>query len=55
MGALLLVLLITVAAGHWLLEPLLHLALAPFQLEALPWLALAAGAWLLAGTGPARP
>ena len=55
MGALILVLLITVAACHWLFEPLLHLALAPFQLAGLPWLGLAAGAWLLAGTGKERP
>ena len=51
MAALALVLLITLTAFHWLMAPLLRAALVPLELSGLPWLLLALGAWLLAGTG----
>jgi len=48
MAALLLTLVITLATLHWLLEPLLNVLEAPFQLRWLPWLVLGVGAWALA-------
>ncbi len=52
MTGLLLVLVIGLSAIHWLLEPLFRALEAPLDLEWLPWLALAAAAWLLAGPAP---
>ena len=49
MAALVLVLLITTVAGHWLMEPLLHALLGPLEFGWLPWFVLGLGAWLLAG------
>lgn len=49
MAALALLLVITLAVAHWLLEPLLELLLAPLELTGLPWLLMLAGVWLLAG------
>lgn len=49
MAALGLLLLITSALCHWLLEPLLAIGTALLNLTALPWLVLAVGVWLLAG------
>lgn len=49
MAALLLVLLITLVASHWLLEPWFQPLQWLLELRALPWLALGLGAWLLAG------
>lgn len=51
MAALALVLLITLTAFHWLMAPLLHAVLVPFELHGLPWLLLVLGAWLVAGPG----
>ena len=50
MAALLFTLLITLAAIHWLIEPWLRPLQGLMELHSLPWLALAAGAWLLAGS-----
>ncbi len=49
MAALMLVLLITLVAAHWLMEPLLHALLGPFEFGWLPWCLLGLGGWLLAG------
>ena len=49
MAALLLTLLISLAAIHWLIEPWLRPLQGLFELQGLPWLALALAAWLLAG------
>jgi hypothetical protein len=50
--AVLLTLLLSLNA--WLLEPLVQGITAVLELPVLPWLALAIGAWLLAG-GQERP
>lgn len=50
MAALLFTLLIILAAIHWLIQPWLHPLQVLFEIHGLPWLALAAGAWLLAGS-----
>lgn len=49
MAALALLLLITTALCHWLLEPFLALGTWLFNLALLPWLLLGVGGWLLAG------
>ena len=49
MAALMLVLLITLVAAHWLMEPLLHALLGPFEFTWLAWGLLAVAAWLFAG------
>lgn len=49
MAALILVLVVSLAAIHWLIGPLLHGLQAPLELQWLPWLMLALAAWLLAG------
>lgn len=53
MAGLGLLLLITLALGHWLLLPLLDAGTWLLNLTALPWLPLALGAWLLAGRSAA--
>jgi hypothetical protein len=53
MAALGLLLLITDALCHWLLEPLLALGTWLLNLAGLPWLPLLLLGWLLAGD-PAR-
>ena len=50
MGALLFTLLIILAAIHWLIEPWLQPLQGLFEIHGLPWLLLAAGAWLVAGS-----
>jgi len=55
MAALGLLLLITDALSHWLLEPLLALGTWLLNLAFLPWVVLALGAWLLAGPPASRP
>lgn len=54
MAALGLLLLITDALSHWLLEPLLAVGTWLLNLAALPWLMLAVAGWLLAGRPPAE-
>jgi len=49
MAALLLLLLISLAAIHWLIESWMHPLQVLLELDWLPWLAAAAGTWLLAG------
>ncbi len=50
MAALLFMLLITLAAIHWLIEPWMNPLQGLFEIHGLPWLVLAGGAWLLAGS-----
>ena len=49
MAALILVVCLGLAVGHWLLEPLSAPLLPVSQLQPLPWLALGVVVWLLAG------
>ena len=49
MAALVLVLFITLALCHLVLTPLLHIGTWVFGAGWLPWLALPAGLWLVAG------
>ncbi|MEB3262250.1 MAG: hypothetical protein VKK94_04750 [Cyanobacteriota bacterium] len=49
MIALVLVVLIGMAAFHWLMAPVLVALLGPLELHVLPWLALALGVWFLSG------
>lgn len=49
MGALLVVVSVSVAVFYWAMEPLLHVLSFLMELSFLPWLLLAIGAWLLAG------
>jgi len=49
MAALALMVLLAVAAFHWLMEPLLQLLPVLMELTFLPWALLALGLWLLAG------
>jgi hypothetical protein len=49
MAGLVLVLLITLGLCHLVLMPLLHVGTWVFDAGWLPWLALPAGLWLLAG------
>ena len=55
MAALALVLLIILGLFHWLASPLLHALVAPFELQALPWLLLGLGAWMLSGAPGTTP
>ena len=54
MAALVLVLLITLALCHLVLEPLSQLAAWWLEARWWPWLLLPAGLWLVAGR-PAKP
>lgn len=47
--ALVLLLALLLSLNAWLLEPLMEAISAVLELSLWPWLALAAGAWLLAG------
>jgi len=49
MAALVLVLFITLGLCHLVLTPLLHIGTWVFEAGWLPWLALPAGLWLVAG------
>jgi|LauGreDrversion4_2_1035121.scaffolds.fasta_scaffold2371297_1 hypothetical protein len=49
MAALALVVLLAAAAFHWLMESLLNVLPVLMELEALPWVLLGLGIWLLAG------
>ena len=49
MIALVLLLVVLLAMHHWVMEPVMALGEALLELRALPWLAVAALAWLLAG------
>ena len=49
MIALVLLLTLLLSLNAWLLEPLMEAISAVLELSLWPWLALAAGAWLLAG------
>lgn len=54
MAGLALLLLITLAISHWLLEPLLTVATGLFTIGGLPWMVLGLGAYLLAGQSDGR-
>jgi hypothetical protein len=47
--ALVLLLVVLLAMHHWVMEPVMAWGQALLELRALPWLAVAALAWLLAG------
>jgi len=47
-----LLVLITLAVSHWLVEPIVLLLQPFFVLSWLPWVFLGAGLWLLAGDDP---
>lgn len=47
-----LLVLITLAVSHWLLEPMVLLFKPFFLLSWLPWVFLSVGLWLLAGEDP---
>ena len=47
-----LLVLITLAVSHWLLEPMVLLFKPFFLLSWLPWVFLSVGLWLLAGDDP---
>jgi hypothetical protein len=47
-----LLVLITLAVSHWLLEPMVLLSKPFFVLSWLPWVFLSVGLWLLAGDDP---
>ena len=47
-----LLVLITLAVSHWLVEPIVLLLQPFFVLSWLPWAFLGAGLWLLAGDDP---
>jgi hypothetical protein len=47
-----LLVLITLAISHWLLEPMVLLIKPFFLLSWLPWVFLGVGLWLLAGDDP---
>ena len=49
MGALIVVVAVSVAVFYWAMEPLLQVLSDLMQLSFLPWLLLALGIWLLAG------
>ena len=49
MGALIVVVAVSVAVFYWAMEPLLHVLSDLMELTFLPWLTLALGIWLLAG------
>ncbi len=49
MVAVVLLVLLSVALSHWLVEPLVRLTTPLFDLDWLGWLALAVIAWLFAG------
>ena len=49
MVALALVVLLAAAAFHWLMESLLNLLPVVMELQALPWVLVGLGIWLLAG------
>ena len=52
MQSVALLVLITLALSHWILEPLVLLIKPFFLLNWLPWMALSAGLWLLSGDDP---
>lgn len=54
MAALALVVLLAVAAFHWLMEPFLQLLPGLMELRFLPWVLLALAIWLLAGRPAVR-
>ncbi|MEB3201893.1 MAG: hypothetical protein VKK05_03650 [Synechococcus sp.] len=54
MAALALVVLLAVAAFHWLMEPFLQVLPGLMELRVLPWTLLALAIWLLAGRAAAR-
>ena len=54
MAALFLVVLLAVAAFHWLMEPFLKVLPALLDLRALPWTLLVLAIWLLAGRPAVR-
>jgi hypothetical protein len=47
-----LLVLITLAVSHWLLEPMVLLFKPFFLLSWLPWVFFSVGLWLLAGDDP---
>ena len=49
MGALIVVVAVSVAVFYWAMAPLLQVLSDLMQLSFLPWLLLALGIWLLAG------
>ena len=49
MGALIVVVAVSVAVFYWAMAPLLQLLSDLMELSFLPWLLLALGIWLLAG------
>ncbi|MCP9780712.1 MULTISPECIES: hypothetical protein [Cyanobium] len=49
MGALIVVVAVSVAVFYWAMGPLLQVLSDLMQLSFLPWLLLALGIWLLAG------
>lgn len=49
MQPVVLLVLITLAVSHWLLEPMVLLIKPLFLLSWLPWVFLGLGLWLLAG------
>ena len=49
MGALIVVVAVSVGVFYWAMEPLLQVLSDLMQLSFLPWLLLALGMWLLAG------
>ncbi|MEB3307937.1 MAG: hypothetical protein VKK98_07290 [Cyanobacteriota bacterium] len=49
MAALTLLVLISLAAFHWLMAPLLSVLLGPLELHGLPWLGLVLLGWMLSG------
>ncbi len=49
-----LVLVVLLSLHEWLFQPLLDISAALFELRPLPWLLLAALAWLMAGASASR-
>ena len=49
MGALIVVVAVSVAVFYWAMAPLLQVLSDLMELSILPWLQLALGIWLLAG------
>jgi hypothetical protein len=54
MSALILLMVVLLAAHHWLMEPLLLWGEAVLELRWLGWLAMAVVAWVLAGRSEGR-
>jgi hypothetical protein len=53
MGALIVVVAVSVAVFYWAMAPLLQVLSDLMELSFLPWLLLALGIWLLAGRAQA--